>query len=184
MISPNKGTASIHPDFVDHVHLDLSHLLIAGRGLLYVGSLHRGPLLDDREAHAYVGLVDVVVLLCEPRIPWEQTRSLRVARFRFADGPGSMSAEDEQSISLAASYTEADVRAGKRVAVLCRRGLNRSGLVAGLVIRSLVPSMPPEAIVESLRGARGPSCLSNPHFVRHLGGGSARTRSGVLTKNW
>ena len=55
---------------------------------------------------------------------------------------------------------------GKRVAVNCLGGVNRSGL---LIARALVElgAMPEEAIA-AVRAARGPMALGNPRFVRFL----------------
>lgn len=55
---------------------------------------------------------------------------------------------------------------GKRVAVNCLSGVNRSGL---LVARALVElGYSPEEAIEAVRSARGPMALSNQHFVRFL----------------
>ncbi len=55
---------------------------------------------------------------------------------------------------------------GKRVAVNCLSGVNRSGL---LVARALVElGYSPEGAIEAVRSARGPMALSNQHFVRFL----------------
>ena len=58
------------------------------------------------------------------------------------------------------------VQSGKRVAVNCMSGLNRSGLLVGRALIALGHS-PPEA-VELVRAARGPHALSNRQFMRFL----------------
>jgi hypothetical protein len=52
-----------------------------------------------------------------------------------------------------------------RVFVMCSQGFNRSGLMAGLILREIGAS--PEEIVLAIRGAR-PGALSNETFVRLL----------------
>jgi protein-tyrosine phosphatase len=54
------------------------------------------------------------------------------------------------------------VRAGKRVLVTCRKGINRSGLVAGLALTELgVPGIKAATMIRLLRNG-----LQNPHFLR------------------
>ena len=55
---------------------------------------------------------------------------------------------------------------GKRVAVNCLGGVNRSGL---LIARALVEiGATPEEAIAAVRTARGPMALGNPRFVRFL----------------
>jgi len=58
------------------------------------------------------------------------------------------------------------LRAGKRVAVNCMAGLNRSGLLVGRAVIAL--GYPPVQAVELVRRARGPHALSNPQFAKWL----------------
>jgi hypothetical protein len=141
-------------------------------GLLYVGSI------GERDARDYTDIVDDVVLVHEPRLPWERTRDVRVALFPFADGPGHLRDEDRKHIDLAVSYVETALRAARRVAVVCRMGRNRSALVAALTFRRLWPTVPPRPVIAFLRSKRGPACLSNAQFVRLI----EATESGVRPK--
>jgi hypothetical protein len=58
------------------------------------------------------------------------------------------------------------VRAGKRVAVNCAAGLNRSGLVVGRALIWL--GHEPARSIAMVRAARGPWALSNVEFARYL----------------
>jgi protein-tyrosine phosphatase len=49
--------------------------------------------------------------------------------------------------------------------VMCKQGLNRSALMAGLILRELGAS--PAEVVEAIRAAR-PGALTNQTFVRLL----------------
>lgn len=129
-------------------------------GLLYVGSL------GDRSAMDYAGTVDDVVLVHEPKVPWTKNQDVRVAHFPFTDPIGPLPEGERLHIDLAVAYTETALYHGRRVAVICQRGRNRSALVAALALVRLWPQVPSKPIIEILRSKRGPLCLSNPHFVR------------------
>ena len=58
------------------------------------------------------------------------------------------------------------LRTGKRVLVTCAMGWNRSGLVVGFVLITL--GLAPAQAIDVIRMARGPTALSNKHFVRLL----------------
>jgi hypothetical protein len=58
------------------------------------------------------------------------------------------------------------IRSGKRVAVNCMSGLNRSGLLVGRALIAL--GHPPREAIELIRQARGPRALANHQFVRFL----------------
>ena len=58
------------------------------------------------------------------------------------------------------------VRDGKRVAVNCAAGLNRSGLLVGRALVEL--EHPPLEAIDLVRAARGPWALSNVGFTRFL----------------
>jgi hypothetical protein len=58
------------------------------------------------------------------------------------------------------------VRQGRRVAVNCLGGQNRSGLLVGRALIEL--GYTAEEAVDLIRKARGPLALNNPRFVRFL----------------
>jgi len=59
-----------------------------------------------------------------------------------------------------------------RVLVTCQKGLNRSGLVVGMVLRHA--GMRGHEVVDAVRAARGRGALSNRWFVKALIGSSPR----------
>lgn len=63
----------------------------------------------------------------------------------------------------AALFVKEQVVAGRKTVVTCQCGLNRSGLVVGLALRSL--GYDAEEAIRLVRAARGPFALSNEHFV-------------------
>lgn len=54
----------------------------------------------------------------------------------------------------------------RKTLVRCRAGWNRSGLVVGLVLRSL--GWPAQAAIDLIREKRDPSALCNEHFVKYI----------------
>lgn len=170
-----------------------SYLSISALDLSFIATIKSGSSLGSpggHEAHLYVGslggresgdygpVVEDVILLHEPRVPWTRTAGVRVAQFPFADGPGPIRVEDQRVIDLAVSYLEEALRAGHRVAVLCRYGRNRSCLVTALALRRLWTTVPSRPIVDLLRSKRGSASLSNPYF-RRLIEATDRASSGV-----
>lgn len=74
---------------------------------------------------------------------------------------------DIQIARFAALAVNNWVSSGYKVVVLCHRGRNRSGLVAALTIRLLVPDLPGSGAVALLRRA-SPRALSNESFVAEV----------------
>jgi hypothetical protein len=66
----------------------------------------------------------------------------------------------------AASMVVGRWRRGRHVLVTCAQGRNRSGLIVGLALMML--GMTDQQAVQAVRGARGPTALSNRDFVRVL----------------
>jgi len=71
--------------------------------------------------------------------------------------------------SVVREASEAIRRAGSsapdRVYIMCQHGMNRSGLVSGLILRSL--GLEPEDVIQRIRAAR-PGALANDGFLRML----------------
>lgn len=88
-----------------------------------------------------------------------------VARFLplvFPDLDGPLSAQFR--VDAAVSQAVAAMTSGfppEHLFVMCTHGMNRSGLVAGLILRGL--GLGPRETVERIRAAR-PGSLSNDHF--------------------
>ena len=83
--------------------------------------------------------------------------------------------DDDQSLpNVAKLHAVADlaaslIREGHRVLTHCNMGFNRSGLVAGLILKSL--GMPGDAAVTRIRERR-PGALYNDCFANYLAGGA------------
>ncbi len=78
----------------------------------------------------------------------------------------ALTAEELGEVKAFAGDAYADHVAGKRVAVRCQAGLNRSGLVVGLVLMRHGWAAD-DAIAEICR-QRSPNALFNTHFVQYL----------------
>jgi len=111
--------------------------------------------------------IDVVIDLdggLDACIPTETNHCLYIY-FPFDD--------DDQSLpSIAKLHAVADlaaslIREGHRVLAHCNMGFNRSGLVAGLILKSL--GMPGGAAVTRIRERR-PGALYNDRFADYLAG--------------
>lgn len=73
---------------------------------------------------------------------------------------------DTDAIDDLGAAVAALVRSGRRVAVNCAAGLNRSGLVVGRALIWL--GHEPVEAIHRVRAARGPWALSNIGFARYL----------------
>lgn len=143
------------------------------------GQLWQGSHADASEAiHAYcsepykwldpggtkkVAPADALVLAAREFQPG--TGDLPVFRAFLDDRPfvGKKHRDQQVSGALRASrWTLAQLLRGKRVLVTCAAGLNRSGLVVGLVL--VGAGVPGERAVKAVRAARGSQALSNPSF--------------------
>jgi protein-tyrosine phosphatase len=122
---------------------------------------HTGEVVDSARAR------DAVLIDCAGDLPVE----LRAAARRFQacvfldleERPSSWLRIQEIVSGL---HTEMAVEGGpERVVVLCTHGMNRSGLVAGMLLRQFGAGF--EETVAMIRAAR-PGALSNETFVRLL----------------
>ena len=105
---------------------------------------------------------DVVVTLDSYTLPvgW----LVKEYRFGFADGP----ANDEiyEEVERISDWAFVEWNAGSRVLIRCQAGLNRSGLVTGLVLLKAGRNF--EEVIELIRSQRGEYALSNNHFYEYL----------------
>ncbi len=85
-------------------------------------------------------------------------------RFGFPDGI-LHPADALQAVALARLAHQA-WRAGDRVLVRCQAGVNRSGLVAALIL--MLDGYQPVEAIELLRSRRSPVVLANAHFATWL----------------
>ena len=82
--------------------------------------------------------------------------------FPDLDGPLSSSNRVVETVSAALeAMTSPSATAPERIYIMCQHGMNRSGLVTGLILRGL--GMAPREAVERIRGAR-PGALANDYF--------------------
>lgn len=68
--------------------------------------------------------------------------------------------------NLMAAHAADAVREGKKTLIRCQAGLNRSGLVTGLALRSLGYSA--QEAIDMIRAKRSPWALCNEHFEAYL----------------
>lgn len=81
--------------------------------------------------------------------------------FPDLDGPLASSNRVAEVVQLTLDSIASGGDAPDRVYVMCQHGMNRSGLVAGLLLRGL--GVEPRETVERIRRAR-PGALANDHF--------------------
>jgi hypothetical protein len=82
--------------------------------------------------------------------------------FPDLDGPLATSNRVAHAASEAAGIArEPAAAAPERIYVMCQHGMNRSGLVTGLILRQL--GLPPRETIDRIRRAR-PGALANDHF--------------------
>ena len=106
---------------------------------------------------------DTVVLAAaeyQPELPgFEVLRIPLYDRFPPDPPPDAMT---RAAVQETARRIARRVRAGRRVLVTCRAGINRSGLVAGLALCELgVPGLQAATVIRMLRNG-----LHNPYFLR------------------
>lgn len=92
--------------------------------------------------------------------PW----GVEEIRFGFPDA--ALNPADLARLKRIATYASERWRAGARVLVRCQAGVNRSGLVVGLILAR--SGWDPETAIDQMRAARSPWVLSNEHFVAAL----------------
>lgn len=114
-----------------------------------------GELLDE---HGF----DAVFDLCG----WSRDDGMEDRPYVFFQLDDVPMIPDPHAIDDLGAAVAALVRAGRRVAVNCAAGLNRSGLVVGRALIEL--GYPPAEAIRLVRAARGPWALSNVEFARHL----------------
>ncbi len=98
---------------------------------------------------------------------WANGAGANVKEMRFAIEDGDMLDFDAESdLWPLVESAHADWKAGKRVLIRCRAGLNRSGLVMALVL--IREGFSAEAAIELIREKRGDVALCNYVFVDWL----------------
>jgi len=123
-------------------------------------TIHRGqkrlPTMSDRKEF------DVVVTLDTYTLPvgW----LVKELRFGFPDGP--VDAEIYEQVELISDWAFIEWHAGNRVLVRCQAGLNRSGLITGLIL--LKSGKKADEVVKLIRSKRGDYALSNDQFLQYL----------------
>jgi protein-tyrosine phosphatase len=105
---------------------------------------------------------DVVVSLNSYALPvgW----LVKELRFGFADGP--LNPQIIEEIEHVAEWAYIQWKKEQRVLVRCEAGLNRSGLVNGLIL--MKDGMSAEKAIALIRKRRSPYALSNAEFEKYL----------------
>ena len=128
-------------------------------GLLYISGD-----LDSWNCVAPHG-IDVVIDLdggLDACIPTDTNRCLYVY-FPFDDDDQSL--PNTTKLQAVAAMAASLIRDGHRVLAHCNMGFNRSGLVAGLILKAL--GMPGDAAVTRIRERR-PGALYNDRFAQYV----------------
>jgi len=105
---------------------------------------------------------DLVVLAAEEFQP-EHLPGVRVVHAPIADQKFEGTPRERRLVCDAVSEVVKALKRGRRVLVTCHLGLNRSGLIVGLVLKQAFGMTADEAITR-IRHARGPFALSNQMF--------------------
>ena len=132
-----------------------------------------GDWLEDEARAWHRAGVDVVVSLLEP----EEEAQLNLAGERDAAERNGMQfvsfpvvdrgvpSSIQATVSLLRSITSA-LESGKNVAVHCRQGVGRSGMIAAAVLMSTGST--PEAAIDTVTSARGLTVPETPEQARWL----------------
>ena len=153
---------------------DLFWILGTGPGRLAIALRPRGGDWLDDEARAWRRAgVDLVVSLLEPEEEAQlnltgerdaaERNGIQFVSFPVVDRgvPNSVQA----TVPLLRSITNA-LKNGKNVAVHCRQGIGRSGLIAAAVLMSAGST--PDAAIDAVTTARGLTVPETPEQVRWL----------------
>lgn len=110
---------------------------------------------------------DVIVLCARSyQPPASEFPSVHVIHAPFRDTYEPLTTEEWDNIGLAVDQTVQNLRSGRIVLVTCQEGRNRSGLVTGFALKTLLGWTGPEA-VEHIKQRR-PWSLTNNRFVELL----------------
>jgi protein tyrosine/serine phosphatase len=121
-----------------------------------------GKTMSIGEAQVTKDDIDAVVTLFEYAHPvGHKVRELRVGIHDSENG-----AFDEEELHEMVDWALTHVRAGHRVLVRCQAGLNRSGLITGLILIAL--GMKPGEAITAIRNKRSQRALFNMDFVGYL----------------
>ena len=105
---------------------------------------------------------DAVVSLCA----YSQPFGWLVKEFRYAFPDGPVDPQVYEEAERIADWAFLEWKSGSRVLIRCQAGLNRSGLIMGLVL--LREKLPLDQVISLIRSKRGPYALSNNHFMDYL----------------
>jgi protein-tyrosine phosphatase len=142
-----------------------------------VGILQQGGQMVRIPAWTVIG--DHLILGAHPAdtMPPDVDVIANVDSFRFYDVPDDVlymhfayrdtnAIPDSAELQIAASFLNDLRAAGKTVFIHCRLGLNRSGLMTGLVLMD--EGYAAEEAIEFMRHLRSPYVLENETFERYL----------------
>lgn len=129
----------------------LTHL----KGQLWIGGVIGGDRLPDRFTY-------VVSMHNDPYERWEISPRQRRMQYTLGDHGDEQDFDDVIPAVLAVEYFLQLVEPNEDVLVHCQMGLNRSALIAGIVLRR--QGMDGAAAVDLLRATRSPAVLENAKF--------------------
>ena len=97
---------------------------------------------------------------------WAHPADWGIQEFRYGIPDGEMSDIDLGRLRDAVAFGLHRWSAGDRILVRCQAGLNRSGLVTGLILMCV--GFTPEAAIAAIRSNRADVALCNPDFEEWL----------------
>jgi protein-tyrosine phosphatase len=113
--------------------------------------------------------IDMIVLCAFAFVDEDEHPGVTVLRIPLYDGNGPI----PWNVHDVANQAAETFRTGGKVFVACAAGLNRSGLLTGLILTRFPGLSGMESI--DLIQKRRPGALTNPTFVRYLRGTSRRS---------
>lgn len=122
----------------------------------------------DYEAYPYArreitkGVFDTVVTL----YAWARPVDWFIEEMRYGFYDDDTKHFDEDAVMRAAKFAHASWKSGKKVLVRCQAGINRSGLVMGIVL--MLEGYTAEQAIELMRTKRSSSVLLNGSFEQYL----------------
>jgi len=132
---------------------------------LWMGGTHEDETMTRvRRLHA-VGdrkFFDAVVTLDSNSAPMGWS----VKEFRFGFPDAALDPDHAEELERIADWAFVEWKAGSKVLIRCQAGLNRSGLMTGLIL--LRDRKKLDEVLRLIRAARGDFALSNNHFVEYL----------------
>lgn len=130
---------------------------------LYVGGLATNRTRGCATVDCTPGHFDFVVSLAHPEDE-NGTADTHLILHAMADGP--FKGDNVNDVEAASEMVVSRLVMGQKVLVRCMAGINRSSLVAALVM--IKQGLTADEAINKIRSERSPYCLFNPAYVEYL----------------